>query len=103
MIVPKQLESWFRHRAGFEQLTPMWSGQVTEALEANKNAQLFLDTYGNGDIAALIGFADLAGFSDAVKGREPGEVAGYCLGFLNPITGAVVREEDWLTRPSVMR
>ena len=81
MIGKSEQFQYLLHRVGEKRLES-FSPTVTKALEGNVDAPDFLQTYGNANITAYAGFIDLAGFSSAVKGRPPHEIADYLMPFL---------------------
>jgi class 3 adenylate cyclase len=77
---PEQFQ-YLLHRTGEKKLQSL-SQVVTKSLEGNVNAPDFLKTYGDVNITAYVGFIDLAGYSSAVKGKPPQEIADYLRPFL---------------------
>jgi len=72
---PEQLQ-YLLHRVGEKQLQS--SPQIVKkGLEGNVASPDFLRTYGNANITAYVGFIDLAGYSSAVKGKSPQDIADY--------------------------
>ena len=72
---PEQFQ-YLLHRVGEKQLQS-WPKIVKKGLEGNLASPEFLQTYGNADITAYVGFIDLAGYSSAVKGKSPPQIANY--------------------------
>ncbi len=86
----QELLDWFEHRAGLaklEQLPPTLQ-YFTKALENSPKGQDFAQKYGQRDVVAFVGFVDLVGFSERVKGMEPSEVDAY----LQPFFEALLAE-----------
>lgn len=80
MIIGKQNQfDYLLHRIGKKQILSMPRIQ-TKALEGNREAPDFLNSYGNSNISVYVGFIDLAGFSTKVKKKTPEQIRD----FLNP-------------------
>ena len=77
---PEQFQ-YLLHRVGEKQLLSC-PQIVRKNLEGNVASPDFLKTYGNDNITAYVGFIDLAGYSSAVKGKSPQEIADYLRPFL---------------------
>jgi len=92
VILGKHLNQWFMHRSGQEMLDDTWPIYITKALESSRTAPDVIKTFGNSDIRALIGFIDLVGFSEHVRGLSPKQVADYLLPLLNELVSLVVDE-----------
>lgn len=69
------------HRVGEKKLEA-FPQMEKKALEGNVTSPDFLQTYGNANITAYVGFIDLAGYSSAVKGKSPKQIADYLRPFL---------------------
>ena len=76
--------NYLLHRVGEKQLTSRRQ-IIRKALEGNVEATGFLDTFGNSNLTAYIGFIDLAGFSSIVQGKSPEEISAYLRPFLEKI------------------
>jgi len=77
---PEQFQ-YLLHRVGEKQLQS-FPQMKKKNLEGNVNSPDFLQTYGNANVTAYIGFIDLAGYSSAVKGKSPQQIADYLRPFL---------------------
>lgn len=77
---PEQFQ-YLLHRVGEKQLQPC-PQVIRKGLEGNVASPDFLETYGNANITAFVGFIDLAGYSSAVKGKPPDQIADYLQPFL---------------------
>jgi len=77
---PEQFK-YLLHRVGEKKLQSFPEMQK-KALEGNVNSPDFLKTYGNANITAYVGFIDLSGYSSAVKGKSPQQIAYYLQPFL---------------------
>jgi hypothetical protein len=51
--------AWAKHRAGVEQLGEDWAWYVTKALNLDRGADRFLETFGKREFYGFIGFIDL--------------------------------------------
>lgn len=86
MIVPNdKLLAYLLHRVGEQQLesSPIPYGE--KALELNTYGPSFIETFGNCNINAYVGFIDLAEFSTKVHGKKAREIASYLFPFLKKI------------------
>jgi class 3 adenylate cyclase len=90
LILSAELNRWFLHRAGEQGLTDGQLKYLTEAFEQSRGGTDFAATFGNRNVHAAVGFIDLAGFSDRVKGLAPAEVAAYLLPFLDSLSTTVI-------------
>jgi len=72
---------YLEHRVG-EKYLESRPGIIKKALEGNVRAPNFLQTYGNTNVTAYVGFIDLAGYSSSVKGKSPEAMADYLRPFL---------------------
>lgn len=81
---------WLAHRAGVRKLTTNPVECHTGALELNKHIEDLNATLGKREMRGFVGFVDIIGFSERVKGRTPREVADYLKPFLDRIVGAAV-------------
>ena len=77
---PEQFQ-YLLHRVGEKQLQSC-PQIIRKGLEGNVASPDFLQTYGNANIDAYVGFIDLAGYSSAVKGKSPQQIADYLRPFL---------------------
>ncbi|MGD0624145.1 MAG: hypothetical protein ABSB32_05440 [Thermodesulfobacteriota bacterium] len=77
---PEQFQ-YLLHRVGEKQLQSC-PQIIRKGLEDNVASPDFLQTYGNANITAYVGFIDLAGYSSAVKGKPPHQIADYLRPFL---------------------
>ena len=85
MIIPdKDTLEYLAHRVGEKQLTSR-SKIIQKALQGNIAVSSFLDTFGNSDITAYVGFIDLVGFTDNTHGKQPSEIAAYLRPFLTRV------------------
>ncbi len=77
---PEQFE-YLLHRVGEKQLESR-PRIITKGLQGNLASPDFLQTYGNSNISAYVGFIDLSEFSSTVKGKSPEQIADYLRPFL---------------------
>lgn len=84
IIADKDTLEYLAHRVGEKQLTRE-SQILQKDLQGNVDSSNFLDTFGNSNITAYVGFIDLAGFSNIVHGKQPNEMAAYLKPFLEKI------------------
>jgi len=77
---PEQFE-YLLHRVGEKKLISH-NQIIRKGLEGNVASPDFLKTYGNSNITAYVGFIDLAGYSNIVKGKSPEEICEYLQPFL---------------------
>ncbi|MBL7129705.1 MAG: hypothetical protein ISS16_12080 [Ignavibacteria bacterium] len=73
--------TYLLHRVGEKQLTSK-RRIIRKALEGNVDSANFLQTFGNSNITAYVGFIDLAGFSTFVQGQSPENIGAYLQPFL---------------------
>jgi len=73
---------WLAHRAGAKRLEAPVVKYVRKALELNSEGESFIDTFGKKEIETFIGFVDLVGFSNRVKGFQGAEIGAYLRPFL---------------------
>jgi len=86
IIFNKNTIEYLEHRVGEKKiLSPPQLPIVRKDLRENVNSQNFLDTFGNSNITAYVGFIDLAGFSSIVQGKQPDEIASFLRIFLEKI------------------
>lgn len=89
MICNETVNEWLMHRFGKKQLSESWKGHYRQkGLELNSNSESFINNYGNKNILAYVGFADLRGFSEEVKGKSPDEIEQYLNPFVKKILNA---------------
>lgn len=88
MIAKPDVMQWLEHRAGAHRLDQHPLPYMKAALELNVGSDAFAAAYGRREIRGYVGFVDLVGFSDAVEGKRPEQVAS----FLRPFLSAVIRE-----------
>lgn len=89
-ITDPNLVAYLRHRAGEQPISSYGGGRVrTRALELNAEKDAFLKTFGRKEIAAYVGFVDLAGFSDAVSGKSPQQIVDYLEPILNRLVSVI--------------
>lgn len=82
MIIPNSNSlDYLAHRVGEKQLISQQQ-ILHKDLRGNVGTSNFLDTFGDSNIAAYVGFIDLAGFSDTTHGKQPNEIAAYLNLFL---------------------
>lgn len=93
MVVPDELTMWFAHRMGEQQLPRKTAGSFTKAFDLSDSGRELIDTFGQREIVALVGFLDIAGFSGCTQGKSPAEIAAYLQPFL----------QDLVSRLSVCR
>ena len=74
-----------KHRAGVEQLGEDWAWYVTKALNLDRRADRFLETFGKREFYGFIGFIDLCGFSTHTAAMSPKEVHDFAIRFLEPV------------------
>ena len=86
-IIDPDLIAYIRHRAGEQKIHSRQRKIVHKALELNTPTADFAPTFGKVELPAYIGFIDLAGFSSAVHGKRPTEIARYLKPFLSGIIG----------------
>jgi class 3 adenylate cyclase len=87
MIFDDSTGRWLRHRIGEERLTRRLSpALVTKGIELNVDGPAFIDTFGEKEFQAFVGFVDLIGFSSRTVGRNPVATADY----LKPFMGAAI-------------
>ena len=86
-IIDPDLIAYLNHRAGEQKIHTRQRKIVRKALELNTPTTDFASTFGKVELPAYIGFIDLAGFSSAVNGKRPTEIARYLKPFLSGIIG----------------
>ena len=94
-ITDPDLIGYLRHRAGEQEIRARQRKMIGKALELNAPTPDFASTFGKAEVPAYVGFVDLAGFSSAVKGKQPGEIARYLKPFLCGIIG-ILRDRGLL-------
>lgn len=82
------VEAWARHRSGREQLTEDWLFS-TKALDLNRVAQPFLQTYGKREFHGFVGFLDLCGFSARTATLPPRGIHDYAIKFLEKVVSDI--------------
>ena len=83
------LHQWLLHRFGQVPLGDDWPRLETKAVELNKQFPDVKRTFGRRAFLSLIGFIDIRGFSERVKGKEPIYIAEYLMPFLNNVASKV--------------
>lgn len=86
-ITDPDLIAYLNHRAGEQKIHARQRKIVRKALELNTPTIDFASTFGKVELPAYIGFIDLAGFSSAVNGKRPTEIARYLKPFLSGTIG----------------
>ena len=81
-IADPDLIAYLRHRLGQAPLEEAPSRIRRKALELNSPIPDFSRTFGKSTVTAYVGFIDLAGFSTAVHGKTPEQIAEYLEPFL---------------------
>jgi hypothetical protein len=79
-----QILEYFLHRCGEKPMTRTLKRGRT-AIEGNVGSENFLNTFGNSNILAYVGFIDLAQFSTIVQGMAPEHIASYLRPFLERV------------------
>ena len=86
-IVDLDLIAYLRHRLGQAPLEAATSRIRRKALQLNSPAPDFSRTFGKSIVPAYVGFTDLAGYSTAVHGKSPDQIAEYLDPFLRGLVG----------------
>jgi hypothetical protein len=94
-ITDPDLIAYLNHRGGEHKIHARQQKIDQKALELNTPSTDFASTFGKAELPAYIGFIDLAGFSSAVNGKRPIEIARYLKPFLSSIIG-ILRGRDLL-------
>jgi len=89
-VTDPTLHSYLRHRLGEHRIIEQERMIRQKALQLNTPGVDFSATFGHGAIPAYVGFVDLAGFSTAVNGMTPDQIAEYLEPFLGRLI-AIVR------------
>lgn len=84
-ITDPDLSAYLRHRLGQVPLEEAPSQIGRKALELNSPIPDFSRTFGKSAIPAYVGFIDLAGFTTAVHGKTPDQIAEYLKPFLRGV------------------
>lgn len=90
MVGKKTMIDWLAHRAGVTRRTEFPIPYQKEAFELNARGREFVDNFGNQEIKAYVGFVDLVGFTERVKGQTTGQVRDYLEPFLRGLTTLAV-------------
>jgi len=87
MIGKPEVLQWLSHRAGVEKLQelPLRLRDKRKALELTEQGKPFVQKFGQREIKGFVGFIDLIGFSERVKGWESGKISTYLKPFLSGI------------------
>jgi hypothetical protein len=88
-MMHKELLPWLEHRAGIRQLEEMRPKYVKKALDLNRSAPSLVASYGKRDIWGFVGFVDLVGFSQRVRGLSNEQISNYLLPFLQRLVDLV--------------
>jgi len=89
------LEQWLDHITGKKQLIPKPGfRRLTEAVDLNRDAERIISTFGDKEFGSLIGFIDMRGFSNAVKGKSPTETAAFVEVFVEVIIKSA-KANEW--------
>lgn len=89
MIANRTVIEWLAHRSGEKQLDPARPRYVRKAFELNDTGASFIDSFGKSEISAFVGFVDLVGFTERVKGSSPKDIANHLKPFLEGLAGLV--------------
>ena len=89
-VTDPELLAYLNHRLGEVRIDRRERIIGRKALELNTPAVDFSATFGHATIPAYVGFVDLAGFSTAVSGKTPDQIAEYLEPFLNRLI-AIIR------------
>lgn len=100
MIAKKEVIAWLSHRAGVEKIEEMPCRFRRKALELNVRGREFVDAFGQREIKGFVGFVDLAGFSERVKGWKNQEISEYLKRFLAGI-GKIVFDQYGLVDKTI--
>ncbi len=86
---------WLLHISGEQQLHPK-PGRIRlrEAVKLDDRANEIISTFGKKEFSALVGFVDMQGFSNLVKGKRPREVRNLAAPFIESVIG-VARKHQW--------
>ena|GEM_PF-2754192 len=90
-ITDPDLIAYLMHRAGEREIHARERKIIRKALELNVPTPDFASTFGKNELPTYIGFIDLKGFSSAVHGRRPAEIARYLEPFLSRIINILRR------------
>ncbi len=80
-----EMAKWMLHRAGKERVQWNPIRILGKALELNRAEPSVIDTYGQKEFRAYVGFIDIVGFSSTTKGKSPAEIKAYVKPFLDDI------------------
>ncbi len=95
------VEKWLLHVAGEQELKPKEGmRRLTEAVELNADAPQILSTFGSKEFRALVGFADMQGFSSQAQGRSPREVLAIAKPFVDVVID-VAKKRQWLVDKTI--
>lgn len=81
-VTDPDLLAYLRHRLGEQRIKSREPRIFKKALELNEPRPDLAATFGKSTLTAYVGFIDLAGFSNAVQGRSPKQIADYLEPFL---------------------
>lgn len=92
MIGKPEVFKWLAHRGGKEQLQklPPQLQYKRKALELNKKGEFLVQTFGQREIRGFVGFIDLVGFSERVKGWKSRKISEYLKPFLSSVIEIVI-------------
>ena len=85
MIGKPEISSWLAHRVGLEKSATVPILHSAKALELNQGGRPFVEAFGQKQIKGFVGFVDLVGFTDRVKGKTPSEISVHLRPFLTGI------------------
>ena len=81
----QSLEQWLRHINGDQAVPPSGRKRLTEAVELNRAGEKIVNTFGNREFAAAVGFVDMRGFTSKSFGLPPSQVRDVASPFVNAV------------------
>ena len=93
MIGDPRVFSWLSHRAGIKRLDKNPLALIKfQAIENSDEGELFIKEFGNKEIKGFVGFIDIVGFSERVKGYTPQKISEYLSPFLTSMINTVAHD-----------
>jgi len=89
MLARTEILDWLGHRLGLLRLERNPIVSFAKALELSQGGLDFAATYGKQNITAFVGFVDLVGFSDHVKGWSNENIASFLRPYLVKLVDVV--------------
>jgi class 3 adenylate cyclase len=96
----RSLGQWLRHINGDQAVPVSGRKRLTEAVELNRDGQEIVDTFGNKEFVAAVGFVDMRGFTRRSFGLSPSRVREIASPFVNAVITSAAKRH-WIVDKTI--